>query len=135
MDEEINWEDFVKKEELRFDRSQYGKLGGRPKKKASDKKSKSIYIRVSEEEFALLQKKVIASGQNQSQYCRNVLLNSSVTPIIQSVSRDQELQSFRTNFSRISNYIKFKDPLLNLEVMKVIEKMNHYLDDRNRENH
>ena len=88
-----------------------------------------------EEEFALLQKKVVASGQNQSQYCRNVLLNSSVTPIIQSVSRDQELQSFRTNFSRISNYIKFKDPLLNLEVMKVIEKMNHYLDDRNRENH
>ena len=54
MEEEINWEDFVKKEELRFDRSQYGKLGGRPKKKASDKKSKSIYIRVSEEEFALL---------------------------------------------------------------------------------
>ena len=135
MDEEINWEDFVKKEELRFNRSQYGKLGGRPKKEASDKKSKSIYIRVSEEEFALLQKKVVASGQNQSQYCRNVLLNSSVAPIIQSVSRDQELQSFRTNFSRISNYMKFKDPLLNLEVIKVIEKMNRYLDDRNRENH
>ena len=135
IEEEINWEDFVKKEELRFNRSQYGKLGGRPKKEASDKKSKSIYIRVSEEEFALLQKKVIASGQNQSQYCRNVLLNSSVAPIIQSVSRDQELQSFRTNFSRISNYMKFKDPLLNLEVIKVIEKMNRYLDDRNRENH
>ena len=77
----------------------------------------------------------MASGQNQSQYCRNVLLNSSVAPIIQSVSRDQELQSFRTNFSRISNYMKFKDPLLNLEVIKVIEKMNRYLDDRNRENH
>ena len=135
MDEEINWEDFVKKEELRFDRSQYGKLGGRPKKEASDKKSKSIYIRVSEEEFALLQKKVVASGQNQSQYCRNVLLNSGVVSATQSAETDKELQQFRTHFSRISNYMKFKDPLLNLEVMKVIEKMNRYLDDRNRENH
>ena len=135
MEEEINWEDYIRKEQLRTSRSENGKLGGRPKKESSDRKSKSIYIRLSEEEFLLLHKKVVASGQNQSQYCRNVLLNSSVTPIIQSVSRDQELQSFRTNFSRISNYIKFKDPLLNLEVMNVIEKMNHYLDDRNRENH
>ena len=135
IEEEINWEDFIKDEELRATRSKSGKLGGRPKKESSDRKSKSIYIRVSEEEFLMLQKKVVASGQNQSQYCRNVLLNSSVAPIIQSVSRDQELQSFRTNFSRISNYIKFKDPLLNLEVIKVIEKMNRYLDDRNRENH
>ena len=135
IEEEINWEDFIKDEELRATRSKSGKLGGRPKKESSDRKSKSIYIRVSEEEFLMLQKKVVASGQNQSQYCRNVLLNSSVAPIIQSVSRDQELQSFRTNFSRISNYMKFKDPLLNLEVMKVIEKMNRYLDDRNRENH
>lgn len=135
MEEEINWEDYIRKEQLRTSRSENGKLGGRPKKESSDRKSKSIYIRVSEEEFLLLQKKVVASGQNQSQYCRNVLLNSSVAPIIQSVSRDQELQSFRTNFSRISNYMKFKDPLLNLEVMKVIEKMNRYLDDRNRENH
>ena len=135
MEEEINWEDYIRKEQLRTSRSENGKLGGRPKKESSDRKSKSIYIRVSEEEFLILKKKVVASGQNQSQYCRNVLLNSSVAPIIQSVSRDQELQSFRTNFSRISNYIKFKDPLLNLEVMKVIEKMNHYLDDRNRENH
>ena len=135
MEEEINWEDYIRKEQIRTSRSENGKLGGRPKKESSDRKSKSIYIRLSEEEFLLLHKKVVASGQNQSQYCRNVLLNSSVTPIIQSVSRDQELQSFRTNFSRISNYIKFKDPLLNLEVMKVIEKMNHYLDDRNRENH
>lgn len=134
MEEEINWEDFIKDEELRATRSKSGKLGGRPKKESSDRKSKSIYIRVSEEEFLLLQKKVEASGQNQSQYCRNVLLNSTVTPVVQSVSRDQELQSFRTNFSRISNYMKFKDPLLNLEVMKVIEKMNRYLDDRNREN-
>ncbi len=135
MDEEINWEDFVKKEELRSNRSQYGKLGGRPKKEASDKKSKSIYIRVSEEEFALLQKKVVSSGQNQSQYCRNVLLKSGVVPAIQSAGTNKELQQFRTHFSRISNYMKFKDPLLNLEVMKVIEKMNRYLDDRNRENH
>ena len=135
MEEEINWEDYIRKEQLRTSRSENGKLGGRPKKESSDRKSKSIYIRVSEEEFLLLQKKVVASGQNQSQYCRNVLLNSSVAPIIQSVSRDQELQSFRTNFSRISNYMKFKDPLLNLEVIKVIEKMNRYLDDRNRENH
>ena len=135
IEEEINWEDFIKDEELRATRSKSGKLGGRPKKESSDRKSKSIYIRVSEEEFLMLQKKVVASGQNQSQYCRNVLLNSSVAPIIQSVSRDQELQSFRTNFSRISNYMKFKDPLLNLEVIKVIEKMNRYLDDRNRENH
>lgn len=135
MEEEINWEDYIRKEQIRTSRSENGKLGGRPKKESSDRKSKSIYIRVSEEEFLLLQKKVVASGQNQSQYCRNVLLNSAVTPIIQSVSRDQELQSFRTNFSRISNYMKFKDPLLNLEVMKVIEKMNRYLDDRNRENH
>jgi len=135
MEEEINWEDYIRKEQLRTSRSENGKLGGRPKKESSDRKSKSIYIRLSEEEFLLLHKKVVASGQNQSQYCRNVLLNSSVTPIIQSVNRNQELQSFRTNFSRISNYIKFKDPLLNLEVMKVIEKMNHYLDDRNRENH
>ena len=135
MEEEINWEDYIRKEQIRTSRSENGKLGGRPKKESSDRKSKSIYIRVSEEEFLLLQKKVVASGQNQSQYCRNVLLNSSVAPIIQSVSRDQELQSFRTNFSRISNYMKFKDPLLNLEVMKVIEKMNRYLDDRNRENH
>ena len=135
MEEEINWEDYIRKEQLRTSRSENGKLGGRPKKESSDRKSKSIYIRLSEEEFLLLHKKVVASGQNQSQYCRNVLLNSSVTPIIQSVSRDQELQSFRTNFSRISNYMKFKDPLLNLEVMKVIEKMNRYLDDRNRENH
>ena len=135
MEEEINWEDYIRKEQLRTSRSENGKLGGRPKKESSDRKSKSIYIRLSEEEFLLLHKKVVASGQNQSQYCRNVLLNSSVTPIIQSVSRDQELQSFRTNFSRISNYMKFKDPLLNLEVIKVIEKMNRYLDDRNRENH
>ncbi len=135
MEEEINWEDYIRKEQLRTSRSENGKLGGRPKKESSDRKSKSIYIRVSEEEFLMLQKKVVASGQNQSQYCRNVLLNSSVAPIIQSVSRDQELQSFRTNFSRISNYMKFKDPLLNLEVIKVIEKMNRYLDDRNRENH
>ena len=135
IEEEINWEDFIKDEELRATRSKSGKLGGRPKKESSDRKSKSIYIRVSEEEFLMLQKKVVASSQNQSQYCRNVLLNSSVAPIIQSVSRDQELQSFRTNFSRISNYMKFKDPLLNLEVIKVIEKMNRYLDDRNRENH
>ena len=135
MEEEINWEDYIRKEQLRTSRSENGKLGGRPKKESSDRKSKSIYIRLSEEEFLLLHKKVVASGQNQSQYCRNVLLNSSVAPIIQSVSRDQELQSFRTNFSRISNYMKFKDPLLNLEVMKVIEKMNRYLDDRNRENH
>ena len=135
MEEEINWEDYIRKEQLRTSRSENGKLGGRPKKESSDRKSKSIYIRVSEEEFLLLQKKVVASGQNQSQYCRNVLLNSSVAPIIQSVSRDQELQSFRTNFSRISNYMKFKGPLLNLEVIKVIEKMNRYLDDRNRENH
>ena len=135
MEEEINWEDYIRKEQLRTSRSENGKLGGRPKKESSDRKSKSIYIRVSEEEFLMLQKKVVASGQNQSQYCRNVLLNSSVAPIIQSVSRDQELQSFRTNFSRISNYMKFKDSLLNLEVMKVIEKMNRYLDDRNRENH
>lgn len=134
MEEEINWEDYIRKEQIRTSRSENGKLGGRPKKESSDRKSKSIYIRVSEEEFLLLQKKVVASGQNQSQYCRNVLLNSSVAPIVQSVSRDQELQSFRTNFSRISNYMKFKDPLLNLEVMKVIEKMNRYLDDRNREN-
>ncbi|MGV0967554.1 plasmid mobilization protein [Empedobacter sp.] len=135
MDEEINWKEFIKDQQLRFDRSQYGKLGGRPKKEASDKKSKSIYIRVSEEEFALLQKKVVASGQNQSQYCRNILLNSRVVPTIQSAGTDKELQQFRTHFSRISNYMKFKDPLLNLEVMKVIEKMNRYLDDRNRENH
>ncbi|MGV0830564.1 plasmid mobilization protein [Empedobacter brevis] len=135
MEEEINWEDYIRKEQLRTSRSENGKLGGRPKKESSDRKSKSIYIRLSEEEFLLLHKKVVASGQNQSQYCRNVLLNSSVAPIIQSVSRDQELQSFRTNFSRISNYMKFKDPLLNLEVIKVIEKMNRYLDDRNRENH
>ena len=135
MEEEINWEDYIRKEQIRTSRSENGKLGGRPKKESSDRKSKSIYIRVSEEEFLMLQKKVVASGQNQSQYCRNVLLNSSVAPIIQSVSRDQELQSFRTNFSRISNYMKFKDPLLNLEVIKVIEKMNRYLDDRNRENH
>ncbi len=135
MEEEINWEDYIRKEQIRSSRSENGKLGGRPKKESSDRKSKSIYIRVSEEEFLLLQKKVVASGQNQSQYCRNVLLNSKVTSIIQSVSRDQELQSFRTNFSRISNYMKFKDPLLNLEVTKVIEKMNRYLDDRNRENH
>lgn len=135
MEEEINWEDYIRKEQIRSSRSENGKLGGRPKKESSDRKSKSIYIRVSEEEFLLLQKKVVASGQNQSQYCRNVLLNSKVTSIIQSVSRDQELQQFRTNFSRISNYMKFKDPLLNLEVMKVIEKMNRYLDDRNRENH
>lgn len=135
MEEEINWENYIRKEQLRTSRSENGKLGGRPKKESSDRKSKSIYIRVSEEEFLLLQKKVVASGQNQSQYCRNVLLNSFFAPIIQSVSRDQELQSFRTNFSRISNYMKFKDPLLNLEVMKVIEKMNCYLDDRNRENH
>ena len=135
MDEEINWKEFIKDQQLRATRSKSGKLGGRPKKESSDRKSKSIYIRVSEEEFLMLQKKVVASGQNQSQYCRNVLLNSSVAPIIQSVSRDQELQSFRTNFSRISNYMKFKDPLLNLEVIKVIEKMNRYLDDRNRENH
>lgn len=135
MEEEINWEDYIRKEQIRTSRSENGKLGGRPKKESSDRKSKSIYIRVSEEEFLLLQKKVVASGQNQSQYCRNVLLNSAVTPIIQSVSRDQELQQFRTNFNRISNYMKFKDPLLNIEVMKVIEKMNRYLDDRNRENH
>ena len=135
IEEEINWENYIRKEQIRTSRSENGKLGGRPKKESSDRKSKSIYIRVSEEEFLMLQKKVVASGQNQSQYCRNVLLNSSVAPIIQSVSRDQELQSFRTNFSRISNYMKFKDPLLNLEVMKVIEKMNRYLDDRNRENH
>ena len=135
MEEEINWEDYIRKEQIRTSRSENGKLGGRPKKESSDRKSKSIYIRVSKEEFLLLQKKIVASGQNQSQYCRNVLLNSSVAPIIQSVSRDQELQSFRTNFSRISNYMKFKDPLLNLEIMKVIEKMNRYLDDRNRENY
>ena len=135
IEEEINWENYIRKEQIRTSRSENGKLGGRPKKESSDRKSKSIYIRVSEEEFLMLQKKVVASGQNQSQYCRNVLLNSSVAPIIQSVSRDQELQSFRTNFSRISNYMKFKDPLLNLEVIKVIEKMNRYLDDRNRENH
>jgi predicted DNA binding CopG/RHH family protein len=135
MEEEINWEDYIRKEQIRTSRSENGKLGGRPKKESSDRKSKSIYIRLSEEEFLLLHKKVVASGQNQSQYCRNVLLNSSVAPIIQSVSRDQELQSFRTNFSRISNYMKFKDPLLNLEIMKVIEKMNRYLDDRNRENY
>lgn len=135
IEEEINWENYIRKEQLRTSRSENGKLGGRPKKESSDRKSKSIYIRVSEEEFLMLQKKVVASGQNQSQYCRNVLLNSTVAPVIQSVSRDQELQSFRTNFSRISNYMKFKDPLLNLEVMKVIEKMNRYLDDRNRENH
>lgn len=135
MEEEINWEDYIRKEQIRTSRSENGKLGGRPKKESSDRKSKSIYIRVSEEEFLLLQKKVVASGQNQSQYCRNVLLSSAVAPIIQSVSRDQELQSFRTNFSRISNYMKFKDPLLNLEIMKVIEKMNRYLDDRNRENY
>ena len=106
MDEEINWKEFIKDQQLRATRSKSGKLGGRPKKESSDRKSKSIYIRVSEEEFLMLQKKVVASGQNQSQYCRNVLLNSSVAPIIQSVSRDQELQSFRTNFSRISNYMK-----------------------------
>ena len=135
MEEEINWEDYIRKEQLRTSRSENGKLGGRPKKESSDRKSKSIYIRLSEEEFLLLHKKVVASGQNQSQYCRNVLLNSGVVPAIQSAGTDKELQQFRTHFSRISNYMKFKDPLLNLEVMKVIEKMNRYLDDRNRENH
>ena len=135
MEEEINWEDYIRKEQLRTSRSENGKLGGRPKKESSDRKSKSIYIRLSEEEFLLLHKKVVASGQNQSQYCRNVLLKSGVVPAIQSAGTNKELQQFRTHFSRISNYMKFKDPLLNLEVMKVIEKMNHYLDDRNRENH
>lgn len=133
MEEEINWEKYIKQEQLKADRREYGKLGGRPKKNLSDKKSKSIYIRVSEEEFEIFKKKVEDSGQSQSQYCRNVLLNS--TPILptNSVSKDQELQQFRTHFTRISNYIKFKDPLLNLEVMKVVGKMNQYLDDRNRE--
>ena len=135
MEEEINWEDYIRKEQLRTSRSENGKLGGRPKKESSDRKSKSIYIRLSEEEFLLLHKKVVASGQNQSQYCRNVLLNSGVVSATQSAETDKELQQFRTHFSRISNYMKFKDPLLNLEVMKVIEKMNRYLDDRNRENH
>lgn len=134
MEEEINWEKYIQQEQLKADRREYGKLGGRPKKNLSDKKSKSIYIRVSEEEFEMFKKKVENSGQSQSQYCRNVLLNS--TPILSknSVSKDQELQQFRTHFTRISNYIKFKDPLLNLEVMKVVDKMNQYLDDRNREN-
>ena len=133
MEEEINWEKYIQQEQLKADRREYGKLGGRPKKNSSDKKSKSIYIRVSEEEFEIFKKKVEDSGQSQSQYCRNVLLNS--TPILptNSVSKDQELQQFRTHFTRISNYIKFKDPLLNLEVMKVVGKMNQYLDDRNRE--
>lgn len=134
MEEEINWEKYIQQEQLKADRREYGKLGGRPKKNSSDKKSKSIYIRVSEEEFEIFKKKVEDSGQSQSQYCRNVLLNS--TPILptNTVSKDQELQQFRTHFTRISNYIKFKDPLLNLEVMKVVDKMNQYLDDRNREN-
>lgn len=134
MEEEINWEKYIQQEQLKADRREYGKLGGRPKKNSSDKKSKSIYIRVSEEEYEILKKKVEDSGQSQSQYCRNILFNS--TPILpkNSVSKDQELQQFRTHFTRISNYIKFKDPLLNLEVMKVVDKMNQYLDDRNREN-
>lgn len=134
MEEEINWEKYIQQEQLKADRREYGKLGGRPKKNSSDKKSKSIYIRVSEEEFEIFKKKVEDSGQSQSQYCRNVLLNS--TPILptNTVSKDQELQQFRTHFTRISNYIKFKDRLLNLEVMKVVDKMNKYLDDRNREN-
>ncbi|MBF0598303.1 plasmid mobilization protein [Faecalibacter rhinopitheci] len=134
MEEEINWEKYIQQEQLKADRREYGKLGGRPKKNSSDKKSKSIYIRVSEEEFEIFKKKVEDSGQSQSQYCRNVLLNS--TPILSknSVSKDQELQQFRTHFTRISNYIKFKDPLLNLEVIKVVDKMNKYLDDRNRKN-
>lgn len=134
MEEEINWEKYIQQEQLKADRREYGKLGGRPKKNSSDKKSKSIYIRVSEEEFEIFKKKVEASGQSQSQYCRNVLLNSTPNLSKNSVSKDQELQQFRTHFTRISNYIKFKDPLLNLEVMKVVEKMNQYLDDRNREN-
>lgn len=134
MEEEINWEKYIQQEQLKADRREYGKLGGRPKKNSSDKKSKSIYIRVSEEEFEIFKKKVEDSGQSQSQYCRNVLLNSKPILPTNSVSKDQELQQFRTYFTRISNYIKFKDPLLNLEVMKAVEKMNQYLDDRNREN-
>ena len=134
MEEEINWEKYIQQEQLKADRREYGKLGGRPKKNSSDKKSKSIYIRVSEEEFEIFKKKVEDSGQSQSQYCRNVLLNSTTNLSKNSVSKDQELQQFRTHFTRISNYIKFKDTLLNLEVMKVVEKMNQYLDDRNREN-
>lgn len=134
MEEEINWEKYIQQEQLKADRREYGKLGGRPKKNLSDKKSKSIYIRVSEEEFEIFKKKVEDSGQSQSQYCRNVLLNSKPILPTNSVSKDQELQQFRTHFTRISNYIKFKDPLLNLEVMKVVDKMNQYLDDRNREN-
>ena len=134
IEEEINWEKYIQQEQLKADRREYGKLGGRPKKNSSDKKSKSIYIRVSEEEFEIFKKKVEDSGQSQSQYCRNVLLNSTPNLSKNSVSKDQQLQQFRTHFTRISNYIKFKDPLLNLEVMKVVEKMNQYLDDRNREN-
>ncbi len=92
-----------------------------------------LTTRFSEEEYGLLKKNAALSSRKLSEYCREVSLAGHIYERPSTIDRDevrklrQLLESYRTNFSRISNLISVSSPDLNNEVREVKNQIEHIL--------
>lgn len=106
------------------------------KKRVKDKTKFKLFrltTRFSTDEFELLKKNAGVAGKKLSEYCREVSLAGHIYERPSPVDRDevrklrQLLESYRTNFSRISNLISVSSPYLNDEVREVKNQIEHAL--------
>jgi len=117
--------------------TEYGKLGGRPKKE--EVRYTNLTIRLSEKERAEIKDHADKFGLSMSEFLRQV--GRGISP--KEVSPEERellhlLRTYHTNFARISSFMK-KEPYCNSvelieEIEQVKDKIKDFLNDRYRQN-
>lgn len=132
----MNQEDFldgILKEQAKFERKKqaiaWGKLGGRPLKQ-KQKKSEKLLLSLTEEQLQKLEVKAKKYKLSPQDYLRHYI-EQDREPDLERMAKVRLLIEYRTNFARLSNYLKkeiwtadekekFKNELN--DVVKLIER-------------
>lgn len=88
-------------------------------------RNKRITFRITQSEFKTISGKATEIESKIAEYCRSICINGYIQkPILQydlNALREFKivLLEYKTNFSRISNFIKERNPQLDDEIMKI----------------
>jgi hypothetical protein len=91
-------------------------------------------IRFKAAEYKLVKERAEKAGISFANFCREMTTKGYVQAVQTTYNLNElrELKSllieYRTNFSRISNFIKMKDPALNVEVLNLKEEIQTIID-------
>ena len=107
------------------------------KKDSNEIVGKNKTIRFTKNEAELVKQKSNNAGMSFSAYCREMAVNGYVQAVRNAYDMNEIrtfknlLLEYKTNFSRISNLIKERNPLLNEEITKLKNSIQKIIDNIN----